>query len=174
MSEGYVGNVRNFPYIKASSWVKILDRHSCLHRLLGLGEDYKTLEKAGPVLQQFWDKYALTNGGHQIYGLANRGEVCLSECLPIYIHGDEGTTIKKDGALVVSIFCPIGQGVAGAKTGENPEQLQLNFVGHGFTTRYVLATLMKACISCQNLGYRQDRVPKHCSVNMYTHKVSID
>ena len=84
----------------------------------------------------------MSHGTHQVFQLAEDNLLCLGDCLPIYIHGDEGTTYKKDGCLVISIMCPIGQGVASARCGES--DLKMNFLGHGFMTRLVLATLLKA------------------------------
>ena len=144
LSEGRVGQFKKFPYYKPSSWVQVLEKEGCLPKLFGLGSECKTLEQAEPALLQFWSKFKVTHGSHEIYELERRGQLQLGRSVPIYVHGDEGTTYKKDGALVVSFFCPIGQGVASAKTGEDPEELRLNFVGHGFTTRFVMATLMKA------------------------------
>ena len=144
LSEGRVGKMKKFPYLKASSWLQVLDKQGCLGNLLGLGLECRTLEEARPSLLQFWDKYRTTHGSHEVYALASRGDLDLGQSIPVYIHGDEGTTYKKDGALVASFFCPIGQGVAGAKSGEDPAELHMNFVGHGFATRFVMATLMKA------------------------------
>ena len=139
-----MGKVKDFPYIKASSWVKLMSEQGFLHKLFGLGSECNTLELAEPHLSDFWKKYELTHSDHQVFGLARAGLIRLSHCVPIYIHGDEGTTYKRDGALVLSFFNPIGNGVAGARTGENRQELQMNFLGHAFSTRMVMGTLMKA------------------------------
>ena len=150
MSRGLVGRDTSFPYIKASSWIKNLDETGYLQNLLGLGgtplnsNSCSTLELAGPTLRQFWSKYELAHGDHEVFNLANRGKLLLEQCVPIYIHGDEGTAYKKDGALVMSFFCPIGKGVVCQKVGDIGDgSLHMNFAGHCFKSRFVMATLFK-------------------------------
>ena len=150
---GKVGTESAFPYIPASSWVKYMDSNGYLQHLFGLGAEIQTLEQAEPFLLDFWSKYELTHGAHQVYRLAKQNLLSLSQCVPCYLHGDEGTTYKRDGALVLSFFSPIGQGVASAKTGERSDDLRMNFVGHGFKTRFVTSTLMKARIAQQQILY---------------------
>ena len=118
VSKGLVGRDTSYPYIKASSWIKTLDATGYLQNLLGLGDSCSTLELAGPSLQQFWSKYELAHGDHEVFNLARSGKLRLAECVPIYIHGDEGTAYKKDGALVMSFFCPLGKGTLCQKVGD--------------------------------------------------------
>ena len=140
-----VGPFIDFPCIKPSSWVGVLDKRDCLHHLFGLGEDFATLEAAKPKLLEFWAKYELSHGGHQVYDLASSGKLDLGNCLPIYLHGDEGVTFKKEGALVVSFYSPLGQGVACRRVGQldGSATLEMHFLGHCFKTRFVMATMMK-------------------------------
>ena len=146
MSYGKVGTHVDFPFIKASSWVGALEKTACLHHLFGLGAECGSLAKAAPFLLDFWQKYELCHGGHQIYDLAKRGNVKLEHCVPCYMHGDEGITYKRDGALVVSMHSPIGNGVASKRMGDlgGPCELNTSFVGHCFKTRFVLGVLLKA------------------------------
>ena len=143
VSTGKVGSQKSFPYIAPSSWIKYMDEKGFLKHWFGLGNDHTTLEQVQPRLLDFWKKYELTHRNHEVYKLAEQGALCLSHCLPCYIHGDEGTTYKRQGALVVSFFCPIGRGVAGAKSGENSDELKMNFVGHAFRTRFVSCAMLK-------------------------------
>lgn len=146
MSYGRVGKHVNFPFIKPSSWVHELDKKGLLHLLIGLGPDYSTPDKAEPFLLDFWQKYRLCHGGHQVFDLERAGGVNLGRCVPCYLHGDEGITYKRDGALVVSFHSPIGHGVASKRMGDlaDPNELNTSFMGHCFKTRFVLGTLLKA------------------------------
>ena len=133
-----------FPYLKASSWVSLMDKKGQLFRLLGLGSSCNDMQAAEPHLLEFWSRYELSHKSHAVFQEAREGRLSLKDCIPCYLHGDEGTTFKKDGVLILSFYCPIGRGVAGAKTGEDPAALSLNFAGHGFKTRFVMASLLKA------------------------------
>ena len=140
-----VGCFRDFPIIKPSSWVKALDEKNYLHHLFGMGENCKTLKAAGPKLLEFWEKYGLCHRTHGIFQVAS--EEMLQRSVPIYIHGDEGTTYKKDGALVVSVYSPMGQGVNSKRTGQEgaaSSSLEMHFSGHVFKTRFIAATMLKA------------------------------
>ena len=142
-----VGCYKDFPIIKPSSWVKLLDEKNYLHHLFGLGEGCQTLKAAGPKLLDFWQKYKLCHGTHGIYEVAS--EEMLQRCVPIYIHGDEGTTYKRDGALVLSVYSPMGQGVNSKRTGQGDAAsscLEMHFAGHCFKTRFIAATMLKAFV----------------------------
>ena len=146
VSECLVGCYKDFPIIKASSWVEVLDRRNYLHHLLGLGDDCKTLEAAGERLLEFWRKYEVSHGDHEVFKLASEGALPLRQSIPIYMHGDEGTTYKRDGALVLSFYSPLGQGVACKRSGQldTTRSLEMNFLGHCFKTRFIMATMLKA------------------------------
>lgn len=148
ISYGVVGSERKFPYIKVASLVQSLDRNGKLDRLLGFGPDYNTLEKCGDRLQEFWEQYKILHPNHQVYTLVSGGQMSLCQCLPVYCHGDEGTTYKKDGCLVLSIHTPLG---AGTRVGQKMERIgdgdgtpmHTNYVGHALETRFMLAALLR-------------------------------
>ena len=148
VSKGKVGDDPNFPYIKVASWTQTLDDHGKLDRLLGLGANVRTLKDAGSSLEEFWSRYQLMHGGHEVFELARSNKIDLRSALPIYLHGDEGTTYKKDGCLCLSFHCPLGRGTANNKLGPiaNEEVLadpHLNFLGHAFETRFLLSALLR-------------------------------
>ena len=146
ISDGRVGREKKYPFIKPSSWIATMDRRNMLHKLFGLGPDLNTLDKVKTHLLDFWSKYELGHAGHEVFDMVRQGRLRLERCVPCYIHGDEGTTLKKGGNLVLSFFSPVGQGVAGAKTGEDQTGLLMNFIGHGFSNRFVTGSLLKACV----------------------------
>ena len=147
MSYGPVDKETSYPYIKASSWVHTLDEMGYLgNLLLGIpGSVHNPMEVAGPMLEDFWGKYALWHGDHEVYSLARAGKLKLRQCVPIYMHGDEGTAYKRDGALVLSFFCPLGKGTVCQKVGDigDLQNLHMNFKGHCFKTRFIMGTLFK-------------------------------
>ena len=83
-----------------------------------------------------------------MYRLAREGVLRLENCCPVYIHGDEGTTYKKDGCLCVSFHSPFGRGtVSSKKMGplleRGDHETDMNFVGHAFETRWLLGAMLK-------------------------------
>ena len=147
ISSGHVGADRNYPYIKVTSWVKALDKHRKLEKLFGLGPQFDTLTKCGPTLLDFWAKFRALNPGHEVFTLADQGAFSLNAALPVVIHGDEGTTYKKDGCLVFSFHSIIGCGTISNKLGPvvdgDAVDPHTNFVGHAFQTRFLLGSLLR-------------------------------
>lgn len=146
-SHGKVGTEKKYPYIKAESLVKTLERYGKLHALLGFGKEYDTLQKCGPLLAKFWSQYQQLHGTHQVF----ESGLNLHHCVPCYLHGDEGTTYKKDGCLVLSIHTPLGYGTVSQKLGpirERGGDARTNFAGHALTTRFMLAALLR--VPCQH------------------------
>ena len=148
VASGKVGDQHNFPYIKASSWIQTLDELGKLDRFLGLGPNCRTVKDAGSSLEEFWSRYQLMHGGHEVFELARSNKIDLRSAVPIYLHGDEGTTYKKDGCLCLSFHRPLGRGTASNKLGPmaNEEVLadpHLNFLGHAFETRFLLGALLR-------------------------------
>ena len=146
LSFGLIDRNPSYPYITATSWIKCLDAKGCLGNLLGTG--WSTLEQSSDTLLDFWQKYKLAHGDHEVYALADSNQLDLQNCVPVYIHGDEGTTFKKDGALVLSFFSPLGKGAACQRIGDIMDpgegKLHMNLKGHCFKTRFIMATLFKA------------------------------
>ena len=169
LSYGVVGRDRRHPYIKAESLVQSLDRNGKLDRLLGFGPDYNTLEKCGDRLQQFWDQYRVLHPQHEVFRLADSHQISLRHCCPIYTHGDEGTTYKKDGCLVLSIHTPIGSGTrVGERMGRIGDgvgtPMHTNYIGHALETRFVLAALLRD--TCQKINTFDPLVFPHVKIQI--------
>ena len=149
ISFGRVGHDRKYPYIKAASLVKSLERHGKLSRLLGfehLGPEYNYLAACGDLLEDFWRKYRPLHDTHEVFARADAGAIQLRNCVPVYLHGDEGTTYKKDGCLVLSIHTPLGAGTVSQKMGpvaNERDVARTNFAGNALETRFMLAALLK-------------------------------
>lgn len=127
-----------------------MERNGQLHRLLGFGKEFDTLEKCGDLLEKFWNKYRPLHPTHEFYKLVDDGSLSQRVSVPVYMHGDEGTTYKKDGCLVLSVHSAIGAGTVGQKLGAIREQadgddgsIHTNFAGHALETRFMLAAMLR-------------------------------
>ena len=150
ISFGTVGHDRKYPYIKAASVVKSLERHGKLSRLLGfehLGPEYNYLAACGDLLEDFWRKHRPLHDTHEVFARADAGAIRLRNSVPVYLHGDEGTTYKKDGCLVLSIHTPLGAGTVSQKMGpvvaNGRDAARNNFAGNALETRFMLGALLK-------------------------------
>lgn len=142
LSYGQVGHDPKHPYVKVESLIKTLEKVGKLHKLIGLGEACDTLQKAGPGLAKFWESFRHSNSGHEVFN----GILDLSCCVPVYLHGDEGTTYKRDGVFVMSLHTPLGRGTLSNKLGrwdDSSGDPHTNFAGHSFETRFLLGALLR-------------------------------
>ena len=132
------------PWIKPSNLLKTMAKLNDLHHILG----GFSLHAAKPKLLSFWSKYRVLFPRHQLWAEVDSGRKPLTHCLPLYLHGDEGVTYRKDGLLVVSF-----QGVWGigsSKSARLPENykasstgIPLNFLLTGFQTRMLICVCPK-------------------------------
>lgn len=137
-----------YPYIKVASWIKTLDELGKLDCFLGLGPQCRTIEDAGDSLEEFWRRFKYMHGSHEVYKLADEGRVNLRASVPVFLHGDEGTTYKKDACLCLSFHCGTGLGTSINKLGplgdERLVEPHLNFLGNALETRFLLGSLLRA------------------------------
>ena len=129
--------LKGFPWIKPSDFLKTMATYNDLSNILG---GFSTVSDAKDVLTTFWQRYRMI---FPHFGLFQR-DCELSQCVPLYIHGDEGITYKKGGVLVISFQSPLGHG-----TSKRPQEMSLNmermgeaglpmnFVKAGMLTRMV-------------------------------------
>ena len=92
----------------------------------------------------------------------------LSRTAAYFIHDDEGRTLKKGGMLVTSLQSALGRGYDQKRVrvrGPNDRQLQVNFAGHSFTTRFVVSTIPKTAYESQPEVFHAaiEHVAKSCS-----------
>ena len=136
LSYAHIGQHREHPYIPVSSWIQTLDKAGRLSKLVGCSTD-----DWPKILGSYWDNFKQLHPTHQIFSL----QVPLNRCLPVLLHGDEGTTYKKDGALVLSFQSSVGRGTSKNKVGDvagDNKQL-LNFIGHAFQSRFLIVAGLK-------------------------------
>lgn len=145
-SHGRVGNDLKYPFIKLESLIKALDMNGKLAKFFRLGPEYDTLAKCGPILRDFWTKYRLMHGSHEVFDLFDSGDLHMETSWPIFLHGDEGTTYKRDGCMVFSVHSCIGCGTASHRCGPvvNDEMNEgINFAVHALETRFLLGALLR-------------------------------
>lgn len=127
------------------------------------------LADAKDILTQFWATYRHIFPNHQLWKDFDAGTKTPCRCIPLLLHGDEGTTVKKGGVLVLSLQGFFGFGTS-KRCGEEDRQgslgegIRLNFLRAGMQTRILILVCRKDC-----LGDKQ--VSKHIQpyMHVYTH-----
>ena len=105
MSYDDIGDIAEYPWLRPSSFLESLVRNNQFDRLLG----GKTLEESAPTLKVFWHRYRQQFPSHQLFECSVKSTQ-LERCLPIYLHGDEGTHFKRKGVLILAWQSAIGLG----------------------------------------------------------------
>lgn len=130
------------PWISPKTWLEFFIRMGLWYRLAGL--DFERKADAGTVWEHFWNRYEELHPHHQIFD----APFDRRRTAAIYIHGDEGRTLKKGGVLITSIQSCLGAGFDKKRlkrTIDGSYKLQVNYQGHTFTNRYVCSILPKTC-----------------------------
>ena len=110
-------------------------------------------------LKLFWDRFEVLQPGHTVFQLARDGRLRLDMTTPLMIHGDEGRGRKKTAVMIINVQSCLGFGVATAKRKHGAEQRgprmdqEMNYVGHTYTTRFMLSCLPKATYSDSKVFY---------------------
>lgn len=138
--------VRDFPYVKLSSWV--------MH-LLGTGRFTKTFSGAADfatmkgIMVEFWKRFEDLYPRHQVFELARNGALQLSNTVPYFTHSDEGRTFKHEAIYVLSAHACLGRGTAKYieqnlhQKGLTENEMGLNFVGGTMSTQFLFGVMMK-------------------------------
>ena len=151
ISTSKVGEIDDFPWLRPSDFLKHMAFTRQTHRLLG----GKSLEEAKPLLKLFWSRYREAFPKHALF--QDPKAHCLERCLPILVHGDEGTTFKKKAVLIVGFQSPIGYG-----TRHSPNQhptsevsdvgIPLNFLKTALQSRFLSIICPKDISSVKEVG----------------------
>ena len=142
MSYSQVGDVAQFPWIRPSDFLKSMVRSNDVHKLLG----GFSMEESEKTLIVFWDRYRKQFPTHQIFADPVKS-ASLSQCLPLYVHGDKGTHYKRKGVLVLAFQSAIGHGSRHAPN-ERPEKVNdagipVNLLKTALQTRFLTAVCPK-------------------------------
>ena len=137
--------LEGFPWIKPSDFIKALDATNDMSHLLG----GHSLKEARPILDVFWQRFKGVYPEHQLWDYLSATGRDARQCLPIFIHGDEGTSFKRSGILMVSIQGVIGHGTSKstrlieANLRAMGEGIGLNFLKSGLQTRLLVCACPK-------------------------------
>ena len=123
LSFSKVGETPEFPWIRPSTYLTALARTGELRRLLG---GY-SLEESRLTLGLFWERYRAQFPEHDLFKDEAKA-ACLHRCIPLYCHGDEGTTYKRKGILIMGFQGCIGRGTRHAPN-ERPRHGRVNDAG---------------------------------------------
>ena len=147
MSYDTIGEITDFPWLRPSSYLKALVRNNEFHRLLG----GHSLEKSEITLKTFWHRYKKQFPSHMLFQDSVKS-ASLQNCIPLYVHGDEGTTYKKKGVLVIGFQSPIGYGSRHAPN-QRPESVSeagipINLIKTSLQNRFLTAICPKDTMPC--------------------------
>ena len=127
-----IGLENPHPMLRISSMLKVLALNDSLSTLWGSGDSDPTA-----VLAKFWRRFRAHQPSHQVFRQhANE----LHRVLPLFLHADEGETLKNAGIMIVSWESPIGLGTS---TQDAPTDMGMNYLGSSFKTRFLISVLLK-------------------------------
>ena len=139
----------HIPVFKLSSWASFMVQNNCWHILTGLKKPDE--KRSETILEAFWGNFRKQSPSHQVHHLSDSGQINLRRTIPIVIHGDEGRGRKHSPFLVISFHSLLGRGLKPAEKlkSQRPRvprpyvQMRTNYVGHSYTTRYMLCGIRK-------------------------------
>lgn len=153
-----------YPWIRPSDLLQSMGRMNDLSRLLG---GVRAVSEAEGVLTAFWKRYRDICPSHQLWMDIDSGRKKVSQCLPCYIHGDEGTTYRKSGVLILSWQSAFGLGCTkrdeevAKRATEAGESIPLNFVQTGLQTRLLSIVCPKEWLSVKTPSSTKPRCSMH-------------
>ena len=137
-----VGDVDRYPWVKPSDFIKYMDESNNLDKIFGTC-DFEVIQ---PALHVFWARYHEICPNHDVFKRAAAEKLVLERTLPIYIHADEGRTLKKKAIFLLQWQVAFGKGV-GRRNSEETMKLQPNFKGHSYSTRFLSALMLRSMYS---------------------------
>ena len=89
------------------------------------------------AFEAFWDRFKLLQPEHPVF--ANHAS-CTGSCVPICLHFDEGTTLKKKSIMVVSVQPLLGKGTRKRKSSD--AEPGCNMLGDSLLTRLLYSVML--------------------------------
>lgn len=132
------------PWVSPQSWLQFIVEKGLWPVMAGCA--LRDFAGARRRWDAFWKSYQQV---HPSFGLFDMEGIDLSRTAAFLLHGDEGRTLKKGGMMVTSLQSALGRGYDQKRVCQqrwmagDAADLQVNFAGHSFTTRYMLSTLPK-------------------------------
>ena len=129
-------------------WARLILTTNSWHHLSGLIRPNPEREMA--IWTSFWQRYKQVDDEHEIFKVAESGQVDLSRAAAILLHGDEGRGRRRQAFMVLSYASLLGRGTVsstalhpGKKVKKSFLKMKLNFRGHTYTTRMLCGVLPK-------------------------------
>ena len=98
------------------------------------------------VYEAFWYTWKQVEPKHPIF---SKHASCLGQCVPICIHCDEGTTLKKKGIMIIQVQPLIGKGTRKRKASSDVPGC--NILGHSLISRYLWSVMLTRFYSSKKL-----------------------
>ena len=149
ISKNTFGGIEDYEWIRPSDFVAYMDKTLNLDKLIGV----RYLAEIGDALELFWQRYKLVCPGHEVFEASQAGRLILRQTVPIYLHADEGRTLKKKAVFLLQFQPAFGKGIGQKNSPEQIQQrlrelnLQPNFKGHSFTTRFLAGLMLRKTYS---------------------------
>lgn len=127
-------------WISPRSWMTFIVEHGLVYMLSGL-----RFEERGQIFEvwrHFWARYQSL---HPHYSMFSDDDADYSHTIALYVHGDEGRTLKSQALMVTTLQSVLGMGFQEKRLKRPREghRLHVNFAGHTFTTRFVVSAVHK-------------------------------
>ena len=136
--------LKEFPYIKMSSWVRLLlDTKRFQRQLCGVA----TWDQMNETLKEFWSRFRELHPTHEIF---SREHVDLACAVPVFSHTDEGRSYKHQPLWVLSTHGCLGRGTKEyVDKGKHfapikRRSMGLNFLGNTWSNQFIFCTMLRA------------------------------
>ena len=126
-----VGLRDTHPVLAVKDFIKGLDSMSRMDTLL--------MGNRASQLETFWRTWQELEPGHPIF---DHHKTRLGQCIPMALHADEGTSIKKKALMVLQYQPLLGCGSRKAKRKANLEVAGVNLLGNSLKTRFLYSVML--------------------------------
>ena len=130
--------------LRLKDWISFIVKHNAWHIFVGLYKADRDRERA--ILCEFWARYREVMPRHKMWALVDAGQLDLSRCAPLLLHGDEGRGRKRSPFLVLSWHSVLGFGTDAANRCRKfrpYKAMRLNFSESTHVHRLVAGALPK-------------------------------
>ena len=129
-----LGGLERHPWLRPSDYIRVFVNEGKLGLLMGESGSFD-------VVQEFWRRYERIQPQHPVFKLDPEE---LKYTLPCMLYADEGSTLKKQSLMVVSLQPVLGKGTYAAATCQtNAAAMGVNFLGSCYKTRFLISVLAK-------------------------------
>ena len=150
------------PMLRVRDWAQWIVNNNLWHMLSGLRKP--DAQRCAAQWTKFWKEFRAHSPNHSVFAKADRGEIDLARTACVLMHGDEGRSRRRTAIMILSFHSILGRGTgplsrseAGDKLRRQYAKLLPNYIGHTYTTRYLLAALTKSSYTGVN-DYVFDRI----------------